>query len=58
MDAYEEVIEEWPDDTSPDMMEDCVNNNLDDLKNDLNEVNDIDVDNEDVEEKKIPKMKV
>ena len=30
MDAYEEVIGEFPDDTSPDMMEDCVNKNLDD----------------------------
>ena len=41
MDTFEEVIYECPDETSPAMMQDSVNNNLDDNNNNyLNEVND------------------
>ena len=40
-----ELIYELPGDTSPVVMEDCVNNNLDDItRKYLNEINDIGVD--------------
>ena len=39
-----EVIYGFPDNTYPVLMEDCVNNNLDDItRNDLNEINEIGV---------------
>ena len=57
MDTYKEAIDECPDDTSPDMMEDCVNNNLDDTnKKGLNEINDIG--NGEDEEKKPKTLKM
>ena len=41
MDTFEEVIDECPYDTSPNLMEDCLNENLDDNnKTDFIEVND------------------
>ena len=44
LDTYKEVIDECPDDTSTDMMEDGVNKNLDDTnKKYLNEINEIGV---------------
>ena len=47
LDTYEEVIYECSNDKPTDMMEDCVNRNLDDKnKNNLNEVNEIFVDDE------------
>ena len=45
MDSYEEVMDEFPDDTSTSMMQDFVNKNLDDTrKTYLDKVNDIGVD--------------
>ena len=45
MDTYKELIYEFPDDTSTALMEDCFNNNLDDInKKCLNEINEIGVD--------------
>ena len=38
MDTYEEVIDEFSDDTPTAMMEDCDHKNLDNIKNNLNEV--------------------
>ena len=43
MDTYKEVIYECPDDTFLDILQDCVNENLDDKK-DLNQVNAIGLD--------------
>ena len=44
------IIDEFPDDTSPVMMEDCVNKHLDDItRKYLNEINEIGVDEEGVE---------
>ena len=53
LDTYEEVIYECSNDTPTDMMEDCVNKNLDDTnKNYFNEVSEIGVDYEEGEETK------
>ena len=53
-----EIIYECPDDTSPVVMEDRVNKNLDNItRKYLNEINEIGV-NEEEEEKKMQKMKI
>ena len=54
MDTYEQVINEYPYGTYPEMIYYCVNKNLDDKnKNDLNEVNEIGVDGEEGERNQV-----